>query len=541
MTEPHSKRRFGHMVPPDTADWDDIYPENSKDLVEEETRPAVVESYWPRDESELQQTETLIARELGNLSVEDHESILFDLHGVNSNNNSGETERASPSSQLLLAEMRNHLEAIPNKLAYDCAKQWNSAYVESEQFQMLFLRAVFMDPRAAAERIVMHFDVKSELFGPGEILGRDIKLSDLGPNDMITLRSGCLRVLPNRDLAGRTVVMSSLRRRKIFGDVVTVRRTQWYIYMSLLEEIETSLNGFVTIISHFGNTTWIPDMGFMSAIQRVRRSLPIRYLGAHHVYDDIRLRALIFGIKWLVIPGRDKFRMLDHYGSPQETKFTLQTYGIITSGAPGDNHTCVIEEEQSDEIAPSHTKWLDQRFVLEQRREAIAAAKAAAAASAASIEMNQVNPVSLNPVVPVNTPGLIAVPRRLDVLFGKGKQAREHVGNVRCQLFVEMHWDRYNKAGRQEKTNIATAIVEAVYKSNGRFLRRYEAPGDKGSAQSSNFWIEVDSLAARDKVSHFFRQRREQLARARQNGEAPETSDANGVKRTLERLANSNE
>ena len=46
---------------------------------------------------------------------------------------------------------------------------------------------------------------KKELFGSGEILGREIRLSDLSEDDMETLESGFMQVLPTRDAAGRSI------------------------------------------------------------------------------------------------------------------------------------------------------------------------------------------------------------------------------------------------------------------------------------------------------------------------------------------------
>ena len=42
----------------------------------------------------------------------------------------------------------------------------------------------------------------------------------------------------------------------------------------------------------------------------------------------------------------------------------------------------------------------------------------------------------------------LIVPRRLDVLFGRGKTAREHTGNLRAAHIVDMHRQEYEAAGK---------------------------------------------------------------------------------------------
>merc|ERR1712014_247899 len=97
-----------------------------------------------------------------------------------------------------------------------------------------------------------------------------------------------------------------------------------------------------------------------------------------------------------------------------------------------------------------------------------------------------------------NTPSTIAVtitPRKFDVLFGRGRNTREHCGNLRCAHLVEMHQLEYEACTKTEKTDLAMRIVQIVKECDGRFLKKDRKKG----------WQEVDDLKAREKVSHFFR------------------------------------
>ena len=96
----------------------------------------------------------------------------------------------------------------------------------------------------------------------------------------------------------------------------------------------------------------------------------------------------------------------------------------------------------------------------------------------------------------------IVLPRRFDVLFGRGKGVSEHTGNLRVGHIVEMHRQRYEQATKYRKTEIAERIVKIIHESNGRFLK-----------QEDGGWEEVADDVARDKISHFFRKLRSTMAK----------------------------
>jgi hypothetical protein len=88
-------------------------------------------------------------------------------------------------------------------------------------------------------------------------------------------------------------------------------------------------------------------------------------------------------------------------------------------------------------------------------------------------------------------------PGTFDVLFGRGK-VKDHCGNIVLHKLLADRQNRYEAAERWEKTVIAEEIVSMIRERGGRFLKP-----DKMCQ-----WVEVDSEAAREKVSHTFRSRR---------------------------------
>jgi len=91
---------------------------------------------------------------------------------------------------------------------------------------------------------------------------------------------------------------------------------------------------------------------------------------------------------------------------------------------------------------------------------------------------------------------IIIVPAQADVLFGRGKPFREHIGNMRLHDLLDEKVPAYERALLKEKTAMIAEIVKIIRLEGGRFLK-----------QENNAWINVDDKQAKEKVSHGFRTR----------------------------------
>ncbi len=151
---------------------------------------------------EAQLAEDLISQGLETLSLNKHEKILFEVHGLDP-----EQDEEPQFVDRKLQELEKELERINVKEAYDLAKQQNPSYVDSRNLRLMFLRSRKFNCHEAAESLVQHFHVKRTLFGDGDVLSRDVHQSDLGPKDKLLLETGFLQVMPERDAAGRTILL----------------------------------------------------------------------------------------------------------------------------------------------------------------------------------------------------------------------------------------------------------------------------------------------------------------------------------------------
>jgi hypothetical protein len=143
--------------------------------------------------------DTLIAKDMTKLSMEERDQVLHDVHGV-----SDDVEETPALIEESLAQLIQELEMIKAKEAFDLARSQNLQYVDNSTFRLQFLRTDLFHVGKAASRLVLHFQVKLQLFGP-EKLTKDITQDDLEDGDMKNLYSGHSQILPLRDRAGRCI------------------------------------------------------------------------------------------------------------------------------------------------------------------------------------------------------------------------------------------------------------------------------------------------------------------------------------------------
>ena len=224
--------------------------------------------------------------------------------------------------------------------------------------------------------------------------------------------------------------------------------------MSALQDEDTQRKGVVIVLMNVGQRRYFFDnLSIMKYSQRFSLSMPHYISALHYVYDDILLYPLVTFSRFL-LGSRVRGRFLPHLvrkyctlknvvgmgchpinkdnppsltisffllhmgvfflhiGSQTECVYKLQMYGIPTQFLPVDESWNVRLE--------NHLDWLERRKVQEE----------------SGVQATAV------------------VPRRFDVLLGRGKTISEHTGNLRAFHIVEMNREKYEKASRFQKTQI---------------------------------------------------------------------------------------
>lgn len=160
---------------------------------------------FPETSQEADLVEVMLMRAMDNLTIDEHERLILDMHGVAEDDD----DKNSAEVNQNLSDLERELGNIEEKAAYLLAKQMNEKYVTNRSFRLMFLRHAKYDVKAAAKRLVRHFELKRQLFGDGDVLGRDVRQSDLDQKDKVILHSGIYQILPTRDAAGRALLYYS--------------------------------------------------------------------------------------------------------------------------------------------------------------------------------------------------------------------------------------------------------------------------------------------------------------------------------------------
>jgi hypothetical protein len=148
---------------------------------------------------------TIPSSRLNDISPEERMEALKDLHGaldVIDEPPFFVEEKLSELDRLLLI-----FDGTEERKAYDEAMRQNERYVLD--LRLAFLRAERFNVSKTVVRMMTHFSLKYQLFDENaEILGRDIRFSDLVQEEEESVRAGKFQLLAHRDRIGRPIIFN---------------------------------------------------------------------------------------------------------------------------------------------------------------------------------------------------------------------------------------------------------------------------------------------------------------------------------------------
>jgi len=416
------------------------------------------------------QVDILLATELNKLSFNSRERINEEIHGV-----CCLAPKETPEMlEIALVKLSMELDNIPcsEKQGFLQSQQFfpKNRYVNDRSFRLMFLRCELFDVRKAAIRLVRHLDFVLETFDNNkELLGRPVRLTDLGPKSIKLLRSGSLQLLPVRDNSGRRVfVVSSFKRDY---DVLTRVQIYFYFQSVLSEDVENQRLGLVSLAlpgEHFGKITKLPPRFERYKLTRFMLSAPIRFCAVHCCFPDTAFFRLLSAAYAIGMHTSDstRFRLKFHTGADTEIRYQLMSYGIPVDQLP-------ITSSGKVKSGGFH-QWLNVRARIESERM-----------ESGAIVMGDINT------------NIIECPSFNDVAIRPGKSYLCHPGNVRFKELLDRHMNDHAAANRKEKDIISWGIIEEIERGNGRFLEWDNNDG---------FWTEnKDRNSIRTKIPVYFR------------------------------------
>ena len=151
----------------------------------------------------------VLANRMNRLSMEETHKQIQQIHGIHLSEIMDKEERQETpqflhDSLLQLDKCLKDMPSTKEKQPYERAMYISPEYCTNRDLRLFFLRGERFDVESAARCILNHFNLKLKLFGV-DLVGRDIRMSDLDAATLKSLESGTDQILPVRDHADRLV------------------------------------------------------------------------------------------------------------------------------------------------------------------------------------------------------------------------------------------------------------------------------------------------------------------------------------------------
>ena len=252
----------------------------------------------------------------------------------------------------------------------------------------------------------------------------------------------------------------------------------WYMMSRIALDEDTQKLGVVHVVYKVGKRNGI-RLGRNLTWQTcaLEMGLPIKTRSLHLCFGVENWLFYKFLMFFLGAALRNKIRA--HEGSHQELLSILMTFGIPKSAIPLD--------ESCQPNLEFHASWIQREQDFQ-----------------ATLKGRKRNGERGDDVL------LVDLPRNKDVIFGRGKKAQRHVGNLRLRFVLEENLDAYNQADNDGKGQIVASIISSIKAGGGRFLKQVDG--------NSACWGVVPDRSVRSKIGHDFRTVRKIVLQRKEEG-----------------------
>ena len=158
-------------------------------------------------------TDKFLSAELKRLTIHEREKATEDIHGISAvieETPEFVKEKIDSFDEEVMKLRRRHARISTSNFttAYEKALFLNPQLVSQDvDFKLMFLRGDSFDVEKAANRYMLHFTTKLQLFGWNKFAKQSITLDDLNEEEHEILARGGIQPLPLKDRAGRRVML----------------------------------------------------------------------------------------------------------------------------------------------------------------------------------------------------------------------------------------------------------------------------------------------------------------------------------------------
>jgi len=222
-------------------------------------------------------------------------------------------------------------EGIISRASEACPQLFDVAH------QTAFLQAEDYNSGAAAERILRYWEERTKLFGENHAflpLSQRAALS----NDDIALTSGVFQLLPQKDSAGRTLMMFDPSQFSSDCSSDSMLRVLWYMMHIILEDPISRGNGFVLIVHPTTNdSAKTMNLEFIfRGISFIGDIMPLKLRGLHICHPCTTYTYYMPAIKLACHKRNMHGRIFVHIGTNEHVLQRMSENGIPSECLPSD-------------------------------------------------------------------------------------------------------------------------------------------------------------------------------------------------------------
>jgi len=431
---------------------------------------------------------------------------------------------------------------------YDKAAFLSPWYVRDEKFRLAFLRADRYNPKKAAARLALHFQIKAKLFcepfpmsvqqptsdgqsivserGPVmslQLLAKPITWDDLDQEAQDCFLSAHAFFSPClRDRAGRGIFYcnNSIWDTSKFSPK-SYLRAYWYAIMTMLwDDDETQKRGMIGVVYAIGGSlSTTISLGKVLSEGQFDRSMPVRgaaiYLCLDHMNSSAASKINTYENDASTTPMVSFFTKLFRQSMTQALRLRVRTffgsflecnYQLATAGIPIDKMPFTDQGDldfvkfsglvKANRAMENEYMERDRLKILEEEERLLRMEDGLGEDEGKANDNKGSTSSSSSKQKEIKSRKLIVIPSKYCVLTGRGRPFQSFSGNVHLFEHIAACKDAHGALDKQrrEKTDLSKRIVRLVQDKGGKFLKRV-GPG----------WMEVNDDLARTKVSMGFR------------------------------------
>ncbi len=226
---------------------------------------------------------------------------------------------------------------------------------------------------------------------------------------------------------------------------------------------------FVYFMHHVHNSVFNPQE--YKEFKKLIEVIPPKFSAVHLCFPAGQFYEIAKAAIMLLMGKENRKRLRLHVGSYQECKYALRSFGIPVSRLPIDLESKFKISKKKQFDLRYHKKWLSMR---EAKETAMFAAIGRDRCGRVVEPNNNDIGVSFKGVMVAVRDfrsKFVECPRHEDCLFGKGRPAMYHPGNIAMRRLLEAKIQRFEAMAPLQKSIVVWEVVNEISRGKGRFLK----------------------------------------------------------------------